>query len=364
MALFFKDQRWITVKPNGSEGKGSPVLISNSGEVLGGMGGKFNGQKIDNLKGEKPKASKGDTFTVTGRDLGNFAEGSTIRMTSEPDENGYAHFAAIRKDGTTITGERMRIDRINSLLERGGRLERHEPETKAEAPTKRESDINRLDTKVNIAESEVRQLQKKLDGIAAKLKEIPGWTVTGRNNRSAKLGGDINRLVDQEQATFKQLQTAEKELTKAKANLSGYKAGRLHANGMPKSQKEATATANMSYADFVKSRVKPGDMLHNNQLGSPEKVLKLNKNTVTVETWSGKQNRPYLEFSPIENGKPMSLSEIKTGMTAQIKDAAPDDDKVAKVMREFEAGTLRSSSGELVTSRKQAIAIALSEERG
>lgn len=39
------------------------------------------------------------------------------------------------------------------------------------------------------------------------------------------------------------------------------------------------------------------------------------------------------------------------------------DDKVAKVMREFEAGTLRSSSGELVTSRKQAMVIALSEAR-
>lgn len=37
-----------------------------------------------------------------------------------------------------------------------------------------------------------------------------------------------------------------------------------------------------------------------------------------------------------------------------------DDDKYAKVMREFEAGTLRSSSGELVTSRKRAEAIAAS----
>ena len=35
--------------------------------------------------------------------------------------------------------------------------------------------------------------------------------------------------------------------------------------------------------------------------------------------------------------------------------------KVAKVMREFKEGTLRSSSGELVTKRDQAIAIALSE---
>lgn len=37
--------------------------------------------------------------------------------------------------------------------------------------------------------------------------------------------------------------------------------------------------------------------------------------------------------------------------------------KVKKVMEEFKKGTLRSSSGRKVTSRKQAIAIALSEDR-
>jgi hypothetical protein len=36
-------------------------------------------------------------------------------------------------------------------------------------------------------------------------------------------------------------------------------------------------------------------------------------------------------------------------------------EKVRTVMREFEAGTLKSSSGEAVKNRKQAIAIALSE---
>lgn len=35
--------------------------------------------------------------------------------------------------------------------------------------------------------------------------------------------------------------------------------------------------------------------------------------------------------------------------------------KVHKVMKEFKEGKLRSSSGEIVTNRKQAIAIALSE---
>ena len=37
-------------------------------------------------------------------------------------------------------------------------------------------------------------------------------------------------------------------------------------------------------------------------------------------------------------------------------------DKVGKVMHEFKAGSLKSSLGKKVTSRKQAIAIGLSEQ--
>jgi len=37
--------------------------------------------------------------------------------------------------------------------------------------------------------------------------------------------------------------------------------------------------------------------------------------------------------------------------------------KVEKVMHEFKAGTLRSSSGQVVRKRAQALAIALSEQR-
>lgn len=37
--------------------------------------------------------------------------------------------------------------------------------------------------------------------------------------------------------------------------------------------------------------------------------------------------------------------------------------KVKKVMHEFKAGGLKSSSGQKVTSKKQAVAIALSEAR-
>ena len=37
------------------------------------------------------------------------------------------------------------------------------------------------------------------------------------------------------------------------------------------------------------------------------------------------------------------------------------DDKIAKVMSEFHNGTLRTASGQPVTSKRQATAIALSE---
>jgi len=36
-------------------------------------------------------------------------------------------------------------------------------------------------------------------------------------------------------------------------------------------------------------------------------------------------------------------------------------EKVAKVMREYKAGKLKSSSGDMVTNQKQAVAIAMSE---
>jgi hypothetical protein len=45
------DAKWITVHPNGQGHKGRPALIDTaSGEVLGGMGGKFNGRHISSVK--------------------------------------------------------------------------------------------------------------------------------------------------------------------------------------------------------------------------------------------------------------------------------------------------------------------------
>ena len=46
-----------------------------------------------------------------------------------------------------------------------------------------------------------------------------------------------------------------------------------------------------------------------------------------------------------------------------MKETSKMQKKVAKVMREYKAGTLKSSSGDKVTSHDQAVAIAMSEAR-
>lgn len=49
--LALDDDKWVTVKPNGQAGKGRPVLIdSETGEIKAGMGGKFKGEKISEIR--------------------------------------------------------------------------------------------------------------------------------------------------------------------------------------------------------------------------------------------------------------------------------------------------------------------------
>lgn len=48
--LLAMDNRWITVKPNGAENKGTPVEIDDSGRITKGMGGKHKGEKINEIR--------------------------------------------------------------------------------------------------------------------------------------------------------------------------------------------------------------------------------------------------------------------------------------------------------------------------
>jgi hypothetical protein len=50
-------------------------------------------------------------------------------------------------------------------------------------------------------------------------------------------------------------------------------------------------------------------------------------------------------------------------MATKKKASSSGEEKIDKVMHEHKEGTLKSGSGKKVTSRKQAVAIALSEAR-
>tara|TARA_R110002049_G_scaffold101556_10_gene246509 strand:+ start:11943 stop:13040 length:1098 start_codon:yes stop_codon:yes gene_type:complete len=62
LTTYIKDERWITI--NNAEGrKGNKVKISASGEILAGMGGKFNGQKIDKMGEKEPDKNESSSKT-------------------------------------------------------------------------------------------------------------------------------------------------------------------------------------------------------------------------------------------------------------------------------------------------------------
>lgn len=48
--VFAMDDKWITVRPNGENGKGSHVKLDDNGRIIAGMGGKFKGQKINEVR--------------------------------------------------------------------------------------------------------------------------------------------------------------------------------------------------------------------------------------------------------------------------------------------------------------------------
>ena len=66
--LTFDEAKWITVKPNGPQHTGRPALIdSATGEVLGGMGGKFTGRHISAIKQGGKFEQPGAQMQITAR---------------------------------------------------------------------------------------------------------------------------------------------------------------------------------------------------------------------------------------------------------------------------------------------------------
>lgn len=63
--MAYDDNKWITVHPNGSENKGTPVMIDGrTGEIKAGMGGKFNGKHISEANKDTSKHDVGASANI------------------------------------------------------------------------------------------------------------------------------------------------------------------------------------------------------------------------------------------------------------------------------------------------------------
>lgn len=65
---------WITIKPNGRRNKGQPVLLGENGEILGGIGGKFNGLKMKDVKDTNKKLKQKNEYAKSGHSKGESPE--------------------------------------------------------------------------------------------------------------------------------------------------------------------------------------------------------------------------------------------------------------------------------------------------
>lgn len=84
---------WITIKPNGRRNKGQPVLLGENGEIFGGMGGKFNGLKMKDVKDTNKKLKQKNEYAKSG-----YSKGESPELYNAPIPSAAANAPAIPGD--------------------------------------------------------------------------------------------------------------------------------------------------------------------------------------------------------------------------------------------------------------------------
>lgn len=102
------DDRWITVKPNGAEHKGSPVKIDDEGRIVAGMGGRFKGEKINEIRKDfnGPRIPSNVIFEKT-----NVSESSTKQDESLPNKVDFSD----TKNEVRESIREANLERLNKL---------------------------------------------------------------------------------------------------------------------------------------------------------------------------------------------------------------------------------------------------------
>lgn len=115
--MLAKDDSWITVKPNGKQHKGSHVKLNNEGRVVAGMGGKFNGVKINEARSSfvgprtptKTQRKEADRKTASQKTKMNTAEMASFLEALPPS----------RMTSPMAAGRRFQTERAVESLKKG-----------------------------------------------------------------------------------------------------------------------------------------------------------------------------------------------------------------------------------------------------
>lgn len=107
---------WITVHPNGEGTKGIPVKIDkDTGTVLAGMGGKFNGKHIGNLRGDSNGNGSGSS-SEQKKESAAVGGASKVPYEKLPDDKRKAEYDRITKEGSSDLAN-LSDDEVNKKLQ-------------------------------------------------------------------------------------------------------------------------------------------------------------------------------------------------------------------------------------------------------
>ena len=129
------DEQWITVHPNGKKNgeKGQPVLIDDGGTVIGGAGGKLDGQKFERAKGSGSKGGKSLPHHASSAHAHGLSK--TAKTEQEHDEAAAAHTKALGEATEANDPERAASHEIGAGYHKAMRASLHAKRLEGEAKT-------------------------------------------------------------------------------------------------------------------------------------------------------------------------------------------------------------------------------------
>ena len=154
---FAQDEaRWITVHPNGEgEGKGRPALIdSESGVVLGGMGGKFTGKKITEARSIKSRI-KSARKSATSEKLK--AQSRVHNDVAEYGRRVYTTWASLNRKSGRLYDENKRLASKGYEIENG-----RDPMTPEES-ARREREAKSINSQLRKNGRQMNNIRKQME---------------------------------------------------------------------------------------------------------------------------------------------------------------------------------------------------------